>query len=108
MTIGGSHHWTYESGQWDETKEEPDLWKVCCLIQFGGWNGAGVIGGGGFEFVVCSKAVMVMYRSNLKRGNTDRGMRPRDLLRQSGRNTIGERVMNSFLCRRFALALAEL
>ncbi|KAG6377358.1 hypothetical protein JVT61DRAFT_15153 [Boletus reticuloceps] len=26
MATGGSHHWTYDSGQWDE--EEPDLWKV--------------------------------------------------------------------------------
>ncbi|KAN0084112.1 hypothetical protein V8E55_007616 [Tylopilus felleus] len=28
MAIGGSDHWTYDSGQWDETKEEPDLWKI--------------------------------------------------------------------------------
>ncbi|KAH7887008.1 hypothetical protein F5I97DRAFT_1872293 [Phlebopus sp. FC_14] len=28
MAIGGTHHWTYDSGQWDETKEEPDLWKI--------------------------------------------------------------------------------
>ncbi|KAI6019893.1 hypothetical protein F5J12DRAFT_493303 [Pisolithus orientalis] len=28
MAIGGTHHWTYDSGQWVETKEEPDLWKI--------------------------------------------------------------------------------
>ncbi|KAI6129533.1 hypothetical protein EV401DRAFT_746794 [Pisolithus croceorrhizus] len=28
MVIGGTHRWTYDSGQWVETKEEPDLWKI--------------------------------------------------------------------------------
>ncbi|KAI6044004.1 hypothetical protein EDC04DRAFT_501655 [Pisolithus marmoratus] len=28
MAIGGTHRWTYDGGQWVETKEEPDLWKV--------------------------------------------------------------------------------
>lgn len=28
MAIGGTHRWTYDSGQWVETKEEPDLWKI--------------------------------------------------------------------------------
>ena len=28
MAIGGSHTWSYDQGQWKETKVEPDLWKV--------------------------------------------------------------------------------
>ncbi len=28
MAIGGSHIWNYDQGQWEETKVEPDLWKV--------------------------------------------------------------------------------
>ena len=34
MAIGGTHHWVYESGRCDETKEEPDLWKVYMLFEF--------------------------------------------------------------------------
>ncbi|KAH8811136.1 hypothetical protein F5884DRAFT_266478 [Xylogone sp. PMI_703] len=28
MAIGGSHTWNYDQGVWQETKEEPDLWKI--------------------------------------------------------------------------------
>jgi hypothetical protein len=28
MAVGGSHTWTYDSGTWKETKEEPDLWRI--------------------------------------------------------------------------------
>ncbi|KAG0706938.1 hypothetical protein DFH29DRAFT_1066595 [Suillus ampliporus] len=29
---GGTHHWAYDIGQWNERKEEPDLWKVWSLL----------------------------------------------------------------------------
>ncbi|PTB65001.1 hypothetical protein BBK36DRAFT_1122651 [Trichoderma citrinoviride] len=28
MAVGGSHTWNYDGGVWQETKEEPDLWKI--------------------------------------------------------------------------------
>ncbi|KAJ8097644.1 hypothetical protein POJ06DRAFT_36334 [Lipomyces tetrasporus] len=28
MAIGGSHTWNYDQGLWNETKIEPDLWKI--------------------------------------------------------------------------------
>ncbi|KZT25873.1 hypothetical protein NEOLEDRAFT_1132868 [Neolentinus lepideus HHB14362 ss-1] len=28
MAIGGSHTWNYDQSVWNETKEEPDLWKI--------------------------------------------------------------------------------
>ncbi|KAE8353417.1 hypothetical protein BDV28DRAFT_133146 [Aspergillus coremiiformis] len=28
MAVGGSHTWNYDQGQWKETKEEPDLWRI--------------------------------------------------------------------------------
>ncbi|KIX98346.1 uncharacterized protein Z520_05647 [Fonsecaea multimorphosa CBS 102226] len=28
MAIGGSHKWNYDQGVWNETKTEPDLWKI--------------------------------------------------------------------------------
>ncbi|PWY94216.1 hypothetical protein BO94DRAFT_447069, partial [Aspergillus sclerotioniger CBS 115572] len=28
MAVGGSHTWTYDPGTWNETKEEPDLWRI--------------------------------------------------------------------------------
>ncbi|KAL4894988.1 hypothetical protein BDV59DRAFT_174248 [Aspergillus ambiguus] len=28
MAVGGSHTWNYDQGVWQETKEEPDLWRI--------------------------------------------------------------------------------
>lgn len=28
MAVGGSHTWNYDQGEWKETKEEPDRWKI--------------------------------------------------------------------------------
>jgi hypothetical protein len=32
MKIGRSHHWIYDSGEWKETKINPDLWEISYAV----------------------------------------------------------------------------
>jgi len=32
VQIGRSHHWTYDAGDWKETKITPDLWEVSYAV----------------------------------------------------------------------------
>lgn len=32
MKVGGKHHWTYDAGDWQETKVTPDRWEFTFAV----------------------------------------------------------------------------